>query len=150
MRFICNIEGDIALLVSLLTTACRYFSDISHYEFGKMFVTHITLSHAFKKIIQMSKWWVNVSAQNLLALWTLGPWARAALFEYMLFVRVLESKTFCSLFANPFHDFSHNSNQQQPPLPLFIGDMRSSAKQSLAVGVSGLYCLRLSLSLWQF
>ncbi len=32
----------------LLTTACRYFSDISHYEFGKMFVTRITLSHAFK------------------------------------------------------------------------------------------------------
>ncbi len=32
----------------LLTTACRYFSDISHYEFGKMFVTCITLSHAFK------------------------------------------------------------------------------------------------------
>ncbi len=39
----------------LLTTACRYFSDISHYEFGKMFVTRITLSHAFKKIIKMSK-----------------------------------------------------------------------------------------------
>ncbi len=39
----------------LLTTACRYFSDISHYEFGKMSVTRITLSNAFKKIIQMCK-----------------------------------------------------------------------------------------------
>ncbi len=39
----------------LLTTGCRYLSDISHYEFGKMFVTRITLSHAFKKIIKMSK-----------------------------------------------------------------------------------------------
>ncbi len=36
----------------LLTTACRYFSDISRYEFGKMFVTRITLSHAFKKIMK--------------------------------------------------------------------------------------------------
>ncbi len=37
----------------LLKTACRYFSDISHYEFGKMFITRITLSHAlifFEKI----------------------------------------------------------------------------------------------------
>ncbi len=31
----------------LLTTACRYFSDISHYEFVKMFVTRITWSQAF-------------------------------------------------------------------------------------------------------
>ncbi len=62
---------------------------------------------------------------------------RAALFEYMQFVRVLENIRFCSLFTNrlsPFHDFNHHSNQQQPPLPL-IGDMRCSAKQSLAVGV---------------
>ncbi len=29
----------------LLTTACRYFSDISPYKFGKMF---IALSHGFK------------------------------------------------------------------------------------------------------
>ncbi len=66
------------------------------------------------------------------------PWcqARAALFEYMPFVRVLENITFCSLFANPFHDFNYHSNQQQPPLPLLIRDMRSSTKQSLAVGVS--------------
>ncbi len=81
---------------------------------------------------------MSVSAQNLLTLWTLNPEprARAALFEYMPFVRVLENITFCSLFANPFHDFNHHSNQQPPPLPLLIGDMRSSAEQSLAVGVS--------------
>ncbi len=79
----------------------------------------------------------SVSAQNLLALWTLTlvPRARAALFEYMPFVRVLENRTFCSLFANPFCDFNHHSNQHQPPLPLLIGDMSSSAEQSLAVGV---------------
>ncbi len=52
------------------------------------------------------------------------------------FVHVLENITFCSLFAYPFHDFNHHSNQQQPPLPLLIGDIRSSAKQSLAVYVS--------------
>ncbi len=67
----------------------------------------------------------------------------------MPFVRVLENITFCSLFANPFRDFNHHSNQQQPPLPLLIGDMRSSAKQSLAVGVSACndVCVSLSLSL---
>ncbi len=54
---ICRNQED--LIACLLTTACRYFSAISHYErkmFGKMFVTRITLSHAFKKIfIKMSK-----------------------------------------------------------------------------------------------
>ncbi len=40
----------------LLTTAYRYFPDTSHYKFGKMFVTRITLSHALNiKIIKMSK-----------------------------------------------------------------------------------------------
>ncbi len=82
----------------------------------------------------------SVSEQNLLVLWTLNPAprARAALFEYMQFMRVLENITFCSLFTNrlrPFHDFNYHSNQQQPPLPLLIGDMRSSTKQSLAFGV---------------
>ncbi len=57
------------------------------------------------------------------------PWcrARAALFEHMPFVRVLENITFCNVFTNPFHDFNHHSNQQQPPLPLLIGDMRCSS-----------------------
>ncbi len=63
------------------------------------------------------------------------PWCRELVFEYMPFVRVLENITFCSLFANPFHDFNHHSNQQQPPRPLLIRDMRSSTKQSLAVSV---------------
>ncbi len=79
---------------------------------------------------------MSVSAQNFLTFWTLAPRARAALFEYTPFVRVLENISFCSLFANPFHDFNHHSNQQPPPLPLLTADMRSSTKQSLAVGVS--------------
>ncbi len=124
----------------LLTKACRYFSDISHYEFGKTFVTRITLSHAFKKIIKMCKWWVfQRRICSRFGLWTLVPRARAALFEYMPFVRVLENITFCSLFTNrlrPFHDLNHHSNQHHPPVPLLIRDMRCSAEQSLAVGVS--------------
>ncbi len=110
--------------IYLITNLGRCLSHVSHCH------THL------KKIIKMSKWCVSVSAQNFLALWTLAPPARAALFEYMPFVRVLENITFWSLFANPFHDFNHHSNQQQPPLPLLIGDMRSSAEQSLAVSVS--------------
>ncbi len=45
------------------------------------------------------------------------PWCRELVqqFEYMPFVRVLGNIIFCSLFANPFHDFNHHSNQQQPP-----------------------------------
>ncbi len=120
----------------LLTTAYRYFSDISHYEFGKMFITCITLSHGLKK---KSKWWVSVSAQNLLSLWTLnpGPGARAALFEYMPFVRVLENITFCRLFTNrlrPFHDFNHHSNQQQPPF-LFSSETLEAALSSLSLSI---------------
>ncbi len=67
----------------------------------------------------------SVSAQNFLALR-----ARAALFENMQFVLVLENITFCSLFTNRlrlFGDFNHHSNQHQPPLPLLIGDMRCSS-----------------------
>ncbi len=77
-------------------------------------------------------------------LWTLAPRARAALFEYMQSVRVLENITFCSLFTNrlrPFRDVNHHSNQHQPPLPLLIGDMRCSTKQSLAVGVCNDFCV---------
>ncbi len=45
----------------------------------------------------MSKWEVRRALD-------FEPWCqgRAALFEYMPFVRVLENITFCSLFANPF------------------------------------------------
>ncbi len=53
----------------LLTTACRYFSDISHYKFGKMFDTRITLSHAFKKNYKNEQMMSNsVLAQNFFAL----------------------------------------------------------------------------------
>ncbi len=109
--------------VFCLTTACRYFSDISRYEFGRC-LSHVSHSQTAKNY--KNEQIMSVSAQNFLALWTLVPRARAALFEYMPFVRVLENITFCSLFANPFHDFNHHSNQQQPPLPLLIGDMRTS------------------------
>ncbi len=54
----------------------------------------------------------SVSAQNFLALR-----ARAALFENMQFVLVLENITFCSLFTDRlrlFGDFNHHSNQHQP------------------------------------
>ncbi len=66
------------------------------------------------------------------------PGARAALFEYMQFVRVLENITFCSLFTNrlrPFCDFNHHINQQQPPLPLLIRDMRCSVAVSRSLSV---------------
>ncbi len=90
------------------------------------------VSHAFKIIIKMSKWWVSVSV-----LWTLNPapGARAALFECMPFVRVLENITFCSLFANPFHDFNHHSNQQHPPV-LLSSETWEAALSSLSLSVS--------------
>ncbi len=61
------------------------------------------------------------------------PWCRELVQRCLKHVLVLENIKFCSLFANPFHDFNHHSNQHQSPLPLLIGDMRSSAEQSLAV-----------------
>ncbi len=108
-------------------------------------LSHVSHCHTpLKKYIKMSKWWVTVFQRrisSLFGLWILASRARAALFEYMPSVRVLDNITFCSSFANllrTFHDFNHHSNQQQPPLPLLIGDMRCSVKQSLSVGVSGL------------
>ncbi len=76
------------------------------------------------------------------------PWCRELVQRCLntSFVRVLENITFCSLFANPFHDFNHHSNQHQPPLPLLIGDMRSSTKQSLAVSVYACNDVCVSLS----
>ncbi len=105
----------------------------SHYEFGKM--RHIFF---YKNEQMMSK----CSAEFPGAL---NP--GAALFEYMPFVRVLENITFCSLFASPFHEFNHHSNQQQPPLPLLIGDMRSSLSLSVFRAYNDV-CV--SLSLWPF
>ncbi len=123
----------------LLTTACRYFSDISHYEFGKMFVTRITLSHTFKKKKNEQMMSKCFSAEFPRAL-DFEPWRRELVQRCLNNLQMfLENITFCNLFTNrlrPFRDFNHHSNQQQPPLPLLIGDMRSSTKQSLAVGVS--------------
>ncbi len=91
--------------------ACRYFSDISHYKFGKMFVTRITLSHAFKHYKNDQMMSKSFSAEFPRAL-DFEPWCRE-------FVQcclntchscVFENITFCSLFANPFHDFNHHSN----------------------------------------
>ncbi len=61
----------------LLTTACRYFSDISHYEFGKMFVTRITLSHAFKNFFYKNEQMMSkcFSAEFSRAL-DFKPWCR--------------------------------------------------------------------------
>ncbi len=72
-----NAQEDLCFL---LTTACRYLND-SHYEFGKMFVARITLSHVFKKTNtnvteQMTS--NNVLAQIFLALWTLNPGAASS------------------------------------------------------------------------
>ncbi len=41
---ICRIQEDLSAYV-----CWQQHADISHYEFGKMFVTRITLSHTFKK-----------------------------------------------------------------------------------------------------
>ncbi len=114
--------------IYLITNLGRCLSHISHCHTPLIF---------FNKNKQMaSKCFSTEFPRDL----KFEPWccerrARAALFEYMPFVHVLENITFCSLFANPFCDFNHHRNQQQAPLPLLIGDMRSSAKQSLAVGV---------------
>ncbi len=70
-------------------------------------------------------------------LWTLVPRARAALFECMQSVRVLENITFYSLFTNrlrPFRDSNHHSNQQQPPPPLLIRTWHA-ALNSLSLSV---------------
>ncbi len=58
-------------------------------------------------------------------------------------VRVLENITCCSMFncLRPFGDFNHQSNKQQPPLPLLIGDMRCSTKQFLAGGACNYFCV---------
>ncbi len=83
----------------------------------------------------------SVLAQIFLALWTLNPGAASSCSAVWIHaVRAcIRNITFCSLFTNrlrPFCDFNHHSNQHQPPLPLLIGDMRCSAKQSLAVCAS--------------
>ncbi len=75
---------------------------ISHYEFGKMFITRITLSHSFKK---MSRWWVTVFQRRIslrFGLWTLALRARAELFGNMQFVLVLENITSLQKTSTPY------------------------------------------------
>ncbi len=76
LRFYIGRNPQEDLCFFLLTTACRYLND-SHYEFGKMFVARITLSHVLKKndknvIEQMRS--NSVLAQIFLAL-DFEPWS---------------------------------------------------------------------------
>ncbi len=127
---------DNSMQIFLRYISLRIWEDVYH--------TYQSHCHTpLKKIIKMSKWEFPRALD-------FEPWcqSRAAVFEYMPFVRVLENITFCSLFANPFHDFNHHSNQHQPPLPLLIVDMRSSASSlSLSVSRACNVCVSLSLSL---
>ncbi len=109
--------------------------------------------HALQKWIKMlqSNWRVTLFQcwfSLRFGLWTLVPRARAALFEYMQSVCVLENITFCSLFTNclrPFRDFSHHTvtSNNHHLFPLLVGDMRCrcSSKQSLAVGACNDFCI---------
>ncbi len=108
----------------LIPNLGRCLSHVSH--------CHMPLKKTNKNVTEQmtsnSVWLVTVFQRrisSLFGLWTLAPRARAVLFEYMQFLRVFENITFCSLFTNrlrPFRDFNHHSNQNQPPLPLLIGD----------------------------
>ncbi len=112
----------------LITTLGRCLSHVSHFH------------TPFTKIKKMSKWWVTVfkpRSSSCFGLWNLAPRARAALFEYMQFMRVLENRTFCSLFTNrlrPFRDFNHHRNQHQPPF-LFSSETWDAALSSLSLSV---------------
>ncbi len=75
-----NVDGAFILAETRRKTSVLLFVDnsmqISHYEFGKMFVTCITLSHAFKNNNNNEQMMSNsVSVQNFLTLWTLNPGA---------------------------------------------------------------------------
>ncbi len=141
--------------VLLFVDNSRYIND-SHYEFGKMFVARITLSHpCLVKIHKMllSNWRVTLFRgrfSSRFGLWTLAIKqialrAHATLSEYMQFVHVLENITSCSLFSNclrPFRNFSHHTvTSNKHPLPLLIEDMQCRAKQSLAVGTCNDFCI---------
>ncbi len=133
---------DNSMQIFLRYISLRIWEDVCH-------TYHIVTRLKFFKI-KINKWWVSVSAQIFLALWTLVPRAHAALFEYMPLVRVLENITFCSLFANPFHDFNHHRNQQQPPF-LFSSEIWKAALSSLSLSVFRAcndFCVSLSLSIW--
>ncbi len=155
-----NVDGAFILAETSRKTSVFLFVDNSMQIFLRYIslqilgrcLSHVSHCHTpLKKKKKHLKMISNgILAQNFLALWfglwTLAPRARAALFEYMQFVRVFENITFCSLFNNclrPFHDFNHQSNQQQPPLPLLIGDMRWFYDDHSIILE---WCLRLSLS----
>ncbi len=127
--------------VLLFVDNSRYIND-SHYEFGKMFVARITLSHpCLVKIHKMllSNWRVTLFRgrfSSRFGLWTLAIKqialrAHATLSEYMQFVHVLENITSCSLFSNclrPFNFSHHTVTSNKHPFPILIEDMQCRAK----------------------
>ncbi len=66
----------------------------------------------------------SVSAQNFLTLWTLNPGVASSCSAVWI-------HAICACFRR--HNINHHSNQQQPPLPLLIWDMRCSIAVSLSV-----------------
>ncbi len=131
---------------------CFFFVDNSRfindsYEFGKMIVAHITLSHPCLVKIhknvpeQLTSNTISADFPHALDFEALlSDRALAALFEYMQFVRILENITFCSLFTNclrPFCDFNHHtvtSNNPPPPL-LFWSKTCDAVLNSLSLSV---------------
>ncbi len=80
----------------------------------------------------------SVLTQIFLALWTLVPQARAALVEYMQFVRVLENILFYSLFTNrlrTFNDFNHHTVTSNNHLFLSSSETWDAALNSLSLSV---------------
>ncbi len=61
------------------------------------------------------------------------PRSRAALFEYMPFVCVLENITFCSIFANPFHDFKEEMQIKRADLAPLLRSQRHSERLDLSL-----------------
>ncbi len=106
-----------------------------------MFVARIALSHAFKKINKNFTEQLPsniVSAQIFLMLWTLNAGAasscstfwihalRACIWKHNILQFIYKSFKAISRFQSSY-------SNQQPPLPLLIGGMRCSAKQSLVL-----------------
>ncbi len=130
----------------LLTTACRYFSDISHYEFGKMFVTRITLSDAFKKIIKMSKWWVfQRRISSRFEPWTPSSWSTVWIHAIRACFRKQHSVVYL-LIHFTISIITVTSNH--PPF-LFSSETWEAALSSLSLSVSRA-CNDVCVSLWQF
>ncbi len=67
--------------ISVLLFVDNRFINDSHYEFGKIFVAHIALSHAFKNVnknVTEQLTSNSVSAQIFLTHWTLNPGAASS------------------------------------------------------------------------